>query len=145
MKNLKSLLVALIAVTFGLAFATTALAQGQGMGMGMRNYNPQTEVTVKGTVEEVQQLQGRNAWMGTHLLLKTDSGTMDVHVGPADYIAKNQFSFAKGDAIEVVGSKVTIQDKDALLAREIVKDGKTLVLRNAQGIPEWSGGRRRSN
>jgi hypothetical protein len=145
MKNLKSVLMALMAVTIGLTFAATALAQGQGMGMGMRNYDPKTEITVKGTVEDVQQLQGGNAWMGTHLLLKTDSGTMDVHVGPSDFVTKNNFSFAKGDAIEVVGSKVTIQDKEALLAREIVKDGKTLVLRNAQGIPEWSGGRRRNN
>ncbi len=145
MKNLKSLLIALMAVTLGLAFAATALAQGQGMGMGMRNYDPKTEVTVKGTVEDVQQLQGMHGWMGTHLLLKTDSGTMDVHVGPSDFVTENNFSFAKGDAIEVIGSKVTIQDKEALLARQIVKDGKTLVLRNAQGIPEWSGGRRRNN
>lgn len=141
MKNLKSLLLALMAVTFGLAFPATALAQGQGRGMGMPNYNPQTEVSVKGTVEDVQQQQGRHGWMGTHLLLKTDSGTMDVHVGPSAYITENHFSFAKGDAIEVIGSKVTIQDKEALLARQIVKEGKTLVLRNAQGIPEWSGGR----
>ena len=141
MKNLKSLLMALMAVTFGLAFPATALAQGQGRGMGMPNYNPQTEVTVKGTVEDVQQQQGRHGWMGTHMLLKTDSGTMDVHVGPSDFVTKNNFSFAKGDAIEVIGSKVTIQDKEALLARQIVKEGKTLVLRNVQGIPEWSGGR----
>ena len=32
-----------------------------------------------------------------------------------------------------------------LLAREITKDGKTLVLLNAQGTPEWSHVRRRSN
>ena len=83
--------------------------------------------------------------MGTHLLLKTDSGTLEVHVGPSGYITEKQFSFAKGDAIEVIGSKVMIQDKDALIAREIIKDGKTLVLRNAQGIPQWSGSQWRSN
>jgi hypothetical protein len=32
--------------------------------------------------------------------------------------------------------------KEVVFAREITKDGKTLVLRNAQGVPEWSGGRR---
>jgi hypothetical protein len=36
-------------------------------------------------------------------------------------------------------------DKEALLGREITKDGKTLVLRNAQGIPQWSRGPRRGN
>jgi DNA polymerase III alpha subunit len=119
--------------------ATTAVAQG---GYGGRKYDPKSEVTVKGTVQDVQQQTGKNGWSGTHLTLNTDAGTFDVHVGPTSYIAQKQFSFAKGDKIEVVGSKVTISDKEALLAREITKDGKTLVLRNAQGVPEWSGGRR---
>jgi len=142
MKQLKSIIVA---VTVVLAFAATAaLAQGRGPGMGMPNYDPKTEVTVKGTIEDIQQ-QGRHGWMGTHLVMKTDSGTLDVHVGPSGYITENHFSFAKGAAIEVIGSKVIIQDKDALLARQIIKDGKTLVLRNAQGIPEWSGSRWRNN
>jgi len=121
------------------------LAQGSGAGKGMRNYDPKTEVTVKGTIEGVQQQTGKSGWSGTHLILKTDAGTVNVHVGPSSYIAKNQFTFAKGDAIEVVGSKVTIAGQEALLAREITKDGRTLVLRNPQGIPEWSGGRRRNN
>jgi DNA/RNA endonuclease YhcR with UshA esterase domain len=108
----------------------------------MRNYDPKTEVTVKGTVEDVQEIAGRNGRTGTHLLLKTDSGTLPVHVGPSAYILKNQFSFSKGDEISVLGSKVTIAGKETLLAREITKDGKTLVLRNAQGIPEWAGGPR---
>ena len=143
MKQLKSLL---IAVAVGLALtATAALAQGRGPGMGMSNYDPKTEVTVKGTIEDVQQQQGMHGWMGTHLVLKTDSGTLDVHAGPSGYIAEKQFSFTKGDTIEVVGSNVTLQNKDALLAREITKDGKTLVLRNAQGVPEWSGSRWRNN
>ena len=143
MKKWKSLIMVLTVVLT--LTATTALAQGRGPGMGMPNYDPKTEVTVKGIIEDVQQQQGRHGWMGTHLLLKTDSGVLDVHVGPSGYIAEKQFSFAKGDAIEVIGSKVMIQDKDALLAREIIKDGKTLVLRNAQGIPQRSGSRWRSN
>jgi hypothetical protein len=132
-----------LALTFFLAFMTMPLlAQGGGPGKGMRNYDPKTEVTVQGAIEDVQQQSGKTGWSGTHLMLKTDGATLDVHVGPSSYIAKKQFTFAKGDTIEVVGSKVTISGKEVLLAREITKDGKTLVLRNAEGIPEWSGGRR---
>ena len=80
-----------------------------------------------------------------HLILKTDTATFDVHLGPSSYIAQQKFTFAKGDTIEVVGSKVMIADKEALLAREITKDRKTLVLRNAQGVPQWSRGQHRSN
>ena len=121
------------------------LAQGSGAGNEMHNYDPKTEVTVKGTIEDVQQQTGKTGWSGTHLILKTDAATVNVHVGPSSYLAKNQFTFAKGDTIEVVGSRVTIAGQETLLAREITKDGKTLVLRNPQGIPKWSGGQRSSN
>jgi hypothetical protein len=90
-----------------------------------------------------------NAWFAGYApaekLLKTDSGTLAVHVGPSAYIARQQFTFAKGDPVEVVGSKVSMAGKDMLLAREITKDGKTLVVRNAQGVPKWAGGRHGSN
>jgi DNA/RNA endonuclease YhcR with UshA esterase domain len=97
---------------------------------------------MSGKVDRLSQETGHRGWQGTHLFVKTDTGTIEVHVGPADYIASQQFSFAAGDVVEVTGSKVKMQDKDVLLAREIKKEGKTLVLRNAQGVPNWSRGRR---
>lgn len=135
MKQVNQMIVGLVIVTLGVA----VFAQSP---RGMRYYDPKTEVTVKGTIQDVQEQAGRRGWMGTHLVLTTDAGTLPVHVGPSAYIAKHQFSFAKGDAIEVLGSKVTIAGTETLLAREITKQGKTLVLRNAQGIPQWAGGRR---
>jgi hypothetical protein len=132
-----------VTLTFLLGLmVSTALAQGRG---GPRHYDPKTETTVKGTVTDVQQPTGRRgAWTGTHLIVKTDGGDLDVHVGPSSYISEKQFSFAKGDAVEVVGSKVTIEGKEVVLAREITKDGKTLILRDAQGIPQWFGKQRQS-
>lgn len=125
-----------------LVFLTAAVVLAQGPKKGMRNYDPSTEITVKGTVEEVQQTQGRRGWNGTHLILKTAAENMEVHVGPSSYLTEKQFSFAKGDQLEVVGSKVELGTKAVLIAREITKDGNKLVLRNAQGIPMWPRGRR---
>lgn len=127
------------------AFASVvmALAQAQrGPGMGMPNYDPKSETTVTGAVQEVQQHQ-MMGHQGTHLIVKTDTGELEVHLGPSSYLAQHKFSFAKGDQVEVTGSMVKMGGKDALLARQVKKDGKTLVLRNAQGIPAWSGGPRR--
>ncbi len=118
------------------------LAQGPGPGRGTPSYDPTTEITAKGSVEEVQTVQRKGGWGGIHLALKTDAGNLDVHLGPSSFISKKQFSFNKGDQIEVLGSKVKMGEKDVLIAREVTKEGKTLVLRNSQGIPEWSGGRR---
>ncbi|HYL10970.1 MAG TPA: hypothetical protein VEU31_09550 [Candidatus Acidoferrales bacterium] len=105
-------------------------------------YDQATEVTVKGTVETVTQHEGRRDRSGTHLALKTEKETFDVHVGPSWYLTQNKISFAKGDHVEVIGSQVKIGDANVLLAREIKKGEQTITLRNAQGIPLWSRGPR---
>jgi hypothetical protein len=133
----------LIAIAISTLSVASALAQrGMGQGAG-RMYDPATETTVKGTVEEVKQIPGqRGGASGAHLIVKTDKETLEVHLGPTAFLEKEKFTFAKGDQIEVTGSKVKIGAADALLAREVKKGDKTLTLRNAQGIPVWSGGRR---
>jgi len=101
-------------------------------------YNPATEVTIKGTIEAVNHVAGARAWTGTHLTLKTDSGSLDVHVGPSWFLEQNKLSFAKGDEISVTGSKVKYGETDALLAREITKTDQKVTLRTAKGFPLWS-------
>ncbi len=137
-----------LAICLAIVFATGigSLVRAQTTAPPPRpapRYNAATEITVKGTVEAVNQVTGARGWAGTHLQLKTENATFDVHVGPSWFLAKNNMSFAKDDQIEVTGSKVKFGDADALLAREITKGDKKLVLRNEQGFPVWSRGRRR--
>jgi len=73
-----------------------------------------------------------------YLKLNADSGTFAVYLGPSWFLESNGVKFAKGDQIEVTGSK--LQDKDMIIAREVKRGDQVLVLRNAQGIPDWSGG-----
>ncbi len=145
MKKIENVLAVLIITSF--ALATHAVAQtGSGGCPGgncMRHYDPSTETTVKGSVDEVVQQTGARGFTGTHVLLKIDTGNLTVHVGPSSYISAQGFSFAKGDALEIIGSKVKINGQDVLLAREVKKDGKVLTLRDAKGFPMWSHGRQR--
>ncbi|MHB8484307.1 MAG: hypothetical protein ACYDCM_01050 [Candidatus Acidiferrales bacterium] len=129
---------------FLMVLAIPSFAQTTARRKSVPVYDPATEVTMKGTVEAVKQLAGPRGWAGTHLGLKTDAETLDVHVGPSWFLAQSKISFAKGDQIEVTGSKVKFENSDAVIAREIKKGDKTITLRNAQGIPAWSGGHRRS-
>ncbi len=138
-----------VGLTMGLALLALlvlpfAYAQrGPGPGQQARMYNPANEKTVKGTVEEVNTITGRHGWNGTHLTLKTEGKSIDVHLGPAAFIKEKGFSFAKGDQIEVTGAKTEFGGSEAIIAREVKKGKKTLVLRNEQGIPQWSQGGRR--
>ena len=128
------------------ALATAALAQGgPAAGRGTPTYNPKTEVRLTGSIEDVQQQPCMGGHTGTHIMLKTQSETDEVCVGPATYIQQKGFSFTKGDQVEVIGSNVKFDGKDVVVARQITKEKQVLTLRDAQGIPAWSGGRRRSN
>ncbi len=135
MRSTVSLTLVLLAA---LAFSSLpAIAQGPGHGMGMGPYDVKSEVTIAGTVQAVQEHPGRGNHVGIHLLLKTKDSTLDVHVGPSRYIDKQGFRFSEGDAVEVIGSMT--KTKDAILAKIIKKDGKSLTLRDEGGKPLWAG------
>ncbi|MEJ2008869.1 MAG: DNA-binding protein [Acidobacteriota bacterium] len=142
MKSLKRVSLVAGVTLLSLLVLPFAYAQ-QGPGQGGRMYNPATETTVKGTVEKVKTVTGRHGWNGTHLTLKAEGKSIDVHLGPSSFMKEKGFTFAKGNQVEVTGSKTEYAGSEVLIAREVKKDGKTLVLRNAQGIPEWSGSMRR--
>ena len=132
MRNIKRLSLSVVIV----ALATVAYAQRGGGG----NYNPATEVTVTGTVESVENMPspGRGGG-GLHLKLTAPSGPIEVHVGPSSYVASKNVTFAKGDTLKVVGSKVTMAGEEVVIAREITKGDQVLTLRDAKGFPLWSG------
>ena len=131
-----------LVVTLLLAVSVYGVAQGRGNGPGARNYDPKTEMTLTGTVQDVQQVTGPRGNTGTHANLKTEKETVNVHLGPASYLAKLGLTLEKGDTLEVTGSKVTLGGKDLVIAREVKKAGKTYNIRDANGRPAWAGGAR---
>lgn len=131
----------------GALLLSAVLASAQGpRAHKNRMYDPATETRLKGSVEAVTQ-QASGQMMGTHITIKTADETREVMLGPAKFITGKGFAFAKGDAVEVVGSKITMGAMEFVIAREVFKDGKTLTLRDNTGTPQWAGsgmGRRRA-
>ncbi len=113
---------------------------GHGPGLGPGLYNPQTVTTMKGTVETLTS-PGLRRRTTAGLMLKTDQGSLPVHLGPFWYLQQQGITLQVGDPLEVTGSQVTMQGKPALIAREVKVDGNTLKLRDEQGLPLWRGGR----
>lgn len=118
-------------------------AVSQGPGPRGRLYDPATETTISGTVDKVTTVDRGGTWQGVHLSLKSGEETYDVHAGPSAFISNKGFTFAAGDKVEVLGSKVTLNNAPALIAREIRKNGKSITLRDSSGIPLWAGQGRR--
>lgn len=121
-----------------LLLAAASYSFGQASQGTPHQYNPATEVTVTGTVEEVLHPKAPNGMVGTHVNLKTAFGLLDVHLGPETFISKQGFTIEKGDSLTVTGSKQMIGGKDALIAKEVKKGDKILILRDTNGYPKWS-------
>jgi hypothetical protein len=133
---------------FGLTLALAALAllpawaqQGRHMNMPGHHYDASAEVTLKGNVTEVKEVECEicGSAMGTHLVLKTEAESIEVMLGPTAFLKKHDFEFAKGAEIEVIGAKIKMDGQDELLAREVKKGEKTLTLRDKMGRPMWAG------
>lgn len=115
-------------------------------------YDPNTEATLTGIVTDVKNGgPGRLGWLmkvhtlglghkGTQekqLLLKTDTETLRIHLGPNTFLSDQKVQIRKGDTLAVTGSRITMGDSPIVLARELRKADNTWTLRDAAGQPLW--------
>jgi hypothetical protein len=135
-------------VAIAVALSLTPVAAGQrGGAQGGPRYDTGTEATVTGTVAATEQIaesgrgRGRRGLGGTHLSLKTSTGTLNVHLGPTAYLTAQKISVATGDRLEIVGSRVTVDNESVIVAKSVKKGDQTWTLRDAAGLPLWRGGR----
>src|SRR5215467_7829065 len=96
-------------------------------GAAVPKYDPATEITVKGTVDEVRDRQcAVSGGMGAHVILKMNDGkTIEVHLAPRKFVKTYELVFNKGDEIVVTGSKVKFEDLDTIFAREVKRGNDT--------------------
>ena len=147
MKRIPKLLIIAAAVA-GLSSAADVSAQpgkGRGPGPAARQYNTNTVETVRGKVVSVEKTAPpQDRGYGVHLVLKTDKETIPVHLGPASYLEKQKPRIEGNDTVEVTGSRVTLNEKPAIVAAKVKKGTEVLALRDETGRPLWAGtGRRR--
>ena len=130
---------------YGMAFAVVILAvlllvlgvnfQRPSSVQDAALYNPADEVTLKGVVQDVQEFDCpvSEGELGSHLMLKTTDGVLQVHLAPVRIMSGQNIKFAPGDQIEVIGAKVRVAGKKGVIAREIVRGNEDLVFRDRAG------------
>src|SRR3954470_8731699 len=121
-----------------LALAASAWAQKASETSATPKYDVSKEVNVKGTIEEVKEMTMAKGEAGVHLMVKTATDTIEVRLCPSGYLKDFEIAFAKGQTVEVTGSKIKVDDKDVILAREVVQGNNTVTLRDKQGAPVWT-------
>jgi hypothetical protein len=141
----KLVIIGIVAMTFVMVTFTIANAFG-GIAIGerIRMYNAQITTTVKCVISEVGQvdqvwgpMKGKS--YGVNLTVRTDKETLTVYLGPSWYIDRQDMKIGKNDIIEVKGCKKIFNGKYVIVAQEITKNNKVLVLRDNDGNPVWEG------
>ena len=135
----KKLFVSLVAVA---VMASLGFGQMSGRGMNRKKghwLNVNNPAVIEGTIVKVDTLEKGLGRYGTglHLTVKQGAKESEVHIGPKGYIDTTGWAFKKGDKVKIAAFTGTYNEAPALFASEITANGKTLVLRDKQGFPEW--------
>lgn len=134
----------------GASSSTSTSSSGSGESTGpagaasryQRMFNPQTVETIRGQVVRVETATPmRGMGRGVHLVVRTDSGTIPVHLGPSWFIDNQETQIEPDDQVEITGSQITVNGRPALIASQIRKDGQVLQLRDPSGRPVWAAWR----
>jgi len=104
-------------------------------------YEVGREVNLVGTVSSVVE-NSKTGPLGTHVMVQSGSGLVDVHVGSSKYLATNKVNLKSGDSVRFVGENFTVGTDTVFYAR-IVQDGTAAVaVRSPKGMPLWKNGKR---
>ncbi len=105
-----------------------------------RKYDPKNVIMISGIVVGIKQIVPiKRVSPGIILQLKTEKGTIPVHLGPVWYIEKLDYRISVGDKLEVKGVKTLFSAREAVIAAEVRIGNRFLILRDNSGIPVWSG------
>ena len=101
-------------------------------------YDPAAEVNYGGVITQVIASTTPDGTVGVDLELLIARGKIvKVHLGPAMFIGSNDFYFLADEQVAVTGAFVSHAGQVSLWARQVMKKGKTLTLRNPNGTPAW--------
>jgi hypothetical protein len=132
---MKKLVVMLMVVAVVSVLSAGAFAQKANLP----KYDPKTEITIKkAIVQDVKEVTLSNGQNRFRIIVKAGTDTYEVCLCPKAFLQVLDTTFAKGDEVDVTGSKVQEGENTILLAREVIKGDNTLVLRDKNGEPVWS-------
>jgi hypothetical protein len=137
---MRTIFIALIALW--VAASSPGLAQEKS---GPHTAGEAADVTVIGTIEVVpenglagcQLCEACSDCRAMHLVLRTRSGRVDVHLAPAWFLARLEFTASLGDVVTVIGSRTRLPKGRGVAAHEVHSGNTVFRLRDEHGLPLW--------
>jgi hypothetical protein len=95
--------------------------------------------TITGRVASVDEVTPVSvSARGLRLMIVTPKEKLSVMLGPSWFVANQDVRIEPRDTVEVTGSRVVIEGRPMIIAREVVKGDLVLKLRAQDGRPLWS-------
>ncbi len=123
-----------------LLLSTPAGAQQQSPALHA-GYDAAREVNLVGTVSSVVT-NSKTGPLGTHVIVETSAGPVDVHVGSAKFLELNNLTLVSGDSVRIMGESFSVGTDSVFLARIVQKGTKAVAVRSLKGMPLWPAGAR---
>jgi hypothetical protein len=135
-----------VAVLLFLIFADATFAQRPGANAVAAKttpgaYNIASDVSLQGTVLKYNE-NSHTPPIGTHVLLQTTSGNVDVHLGDARLLHLAKLSLTPGANVRFVGQMGTAGLNTVFLARLVQVGTQVVAVRSQHGLPLSTGGAR---
>lgn len=108
-------------------------------------YDISQEVTLSGTVSSVLTKPSPGMIAGSHLLLATVSGVVDVSLGAFCLQGAGALSVAAGQQVLITGVLERLKDQQVFVARTVKVEEQIYEIRNKHGIPLSPQSRQRTN
>jgi hypothetical protein len=97
-------------------------------------YDLNKEIKLQGTIDKIES-GASGGPMGTHLLVQTPEGIVDVHLGVSAAVSAKNLGLSVGESIDVTGMMATMGGNSVLLARILTTPNHIYMLRNERGAP----------
>jgi len=102
-------------------------------GIDRLRYDVRTEQVYEGTVGS----RGHVVDGLVYFALRMSNSTVEVQVGPEEFVEQSGFKLKIGKMVTVMGAPVVWNGRDIVLAREVSNMNSVLVVRNPDGYPMW--------
>jgi hypothetical protein len=116
---------------------------GDGDGTGsvtkIPSFDPSKIDSFPGRVLSIDTINSSEGNAELTVSLKTkEEDSVKVFLAPESYLKNLNLTLKNGDSITVVGSKASdSQNKTAIVASQVMKNGATYLLRDEKGVPFW--------
>jgi len=137
---MKTKIFILIVFLLGLSSYNVYSQESMGIGNSVKNiYEVNTVETISGEVTNIDKVfSDKNMSYGVQMNLYSSNGQILVNLGPSWFVENQNINIASGDYVNVTGSRININGDQVIIAKEVMKEDKVLMLRDDNGYPFWA-------